>query len=103
MATSELAELVVLACEVGGRWHETTVDLVRMLAKLKVQNVHSLLRRSVELAWADRWWALLGVAVQDALAAFILATEGKTLALERAAAETPELDALLDGQRWAFD
>ena len=103
VARSELAELVVLACEVGGRWNETAVDLVRQLAKLKVKNVHPLLKRSVELAWTDRWWALLGVAVQNALTASLLAAEGKTLVLDRGEAHEPDLDLLLDGQRWAFD
>ena len=103
VARSELAELVVLACEVGGRWHETAVELVRQLAKLKVRNVHPLLRRSVQLAWSDRWWSLLGVAVQDALAGSLLAPNGKKLVLDRADAETPELDLLLDGQRWALE
>ena len=100
---SPLAELVVLACEVGGRWHHRTEELVRLLARNKVANVHPLLRRSVELAWIDRWWAMLGVAVQDALAASLLAPSSKQLVLDSGAAETPDLDALLDGQRWAFD
>ena len=73
VAESALAELIVLGCEVGGRWHDTAVELVRLLAKKKVRNVHPLLRRSAELAWSDRWWCMLGVAVQDALAASLLA------------------------------
>ena len=74
---NELVELVVLACEVGGRRNESAVDLVRQLIKLKVRNVHPLLKRSMELAWTDRWWALLGVAVQNALTASLLAASEK--------------------------
>ena len=55
LAASPLAELVVLACEVGGRWSDETGELVRLLAKGKVKNEHPLLRRSAELAWHDRW------------------------------------------------
>ena len=53
VAESALAELIVLGCEVGGRWRDTAVELVRLLAKKKVRNVHPLLRRSAELAWSD--------------------------------------------------
>ena len=48
--SSSMAELIVLACEVGGRWNEDAVSLVRALAKLKTANTHPLLRRLVELA-----------------------------------------------------
>ena len=63
------AKLLVLAAEVGGRWNHTTVHFVRQLAKHKVRTAPMVLQRSADLAWADRWWTLLGVAVQDALAA----------------------------------
>ena len=103
VAESPLAELVVLACEVGGRWHDDVQNVVRCLAKHKAQEAHVLLRRSVELAWSDRWWAQLGVAVQSAVAASVLADTGKQLVLGETSAGAPELDALLDGQRWAAD
>ena len=67
------AELLVLAAEVGGRWNDTTLQFVRQLAKHKVRAVPMVLQSSAELAWADRLWTLLGVAVQDALAASVLA------------------------------
>lgn len=87
----------------GGRWHENTHELLRSLAKLRVANVHLLMRRSVELFWTDRWWAILGVAVQDGSAASILAPSGRKKLLDTGAAEVPNLNALLDGQRWAPD
>ena len=46
---------------------------------------------------------MIGMAVQDALAASILAPAGPGLVLDQSAAPAPELDILLDGQRWAFD
>ena len=44
---------------------------------------------------------MLGMAVQDAVAASLLAEVGTKLVQERPATWAPELDALLDGQRWA--
>ena len=98
-----MCELLVLACETGGRWNFTATDLVDKLAEYKAQYASPLLRRSVQLAWVDRWAAMLGIAVQDALAASLLAVSGAQLVLDQAAAPVPELDVLLDGQRWAFD
>jgi len=43
------------------------------------------------------------VAVQDAIAASLLAPSGSQLVLDQSAAPVPELDAVLDGQRWAFE
>ena len=93
----------MLACEVGGRWHRTALDLVRLLAKQKAKQAHPLLRRSVELAYSDRWWSTLRSAVQNALAGSLPAKTGKKLVLEDAPTGEPTLDELLDGQRWALD
>ena len=92
---------MVLACEVRRRWDEKALDVVRRLAKHKATNVHELLRRSVELAYTDRWWALLGMAVQSAVAASVLAPEGRKLVLDEKGADAPELSELLDAQRWS--
>ena len=54
-----MAELLTLGVEVGGRWNDTALTLVRHLARYKVEHVSPLLRRSVQLAWQDRWWAML--------------------------------------------
>ena len=62
-----------------------------------------MLQRSIELAYKDRWWAILGVAVQNALAASLLVADGRRLVLDAAADAEPELDSVLDGQRWALD
>ena len=51
----------------------------------------------------DRWAGMIGVAVQNALAASLLAPHGPGMVLEQPAAPAPELDILLDGQRWAFE
>ena len=46
---------------------------------------------------------MLGIGVQDAIAASLLAVSGAQLVLDQSAAPIPELDAVLDGQRWAAD
>ena len=47
--------LVVLACEVGGRWSEEARDFVKKLVNCRVQRASPLLRRSTALAWHRRW------------------------------------------------
>ena len=78
---SSVGKLLTLAVEVGGRWNATASDLVPQLAAMKVRDAPPLLRRSAQLAWADRWWAILSVAVQDSVAASLLAPAGKGLVL----------------------
>ena len=95
VSDSPHAELIVLAAEMGGRWNDTALTLVKLLAKHKVQDVPLVLRRSAELAWTDRWWTLLGVAVQDALAASVLAPS----TLDASDSYDLEPDRLLDDER----
>ena len=66
---SPYGKLVVLACEVGGRWSKACLTLVARLAKEKARNAPALLRQSARAAWLSRWWGLLSVASQSALAA----------------------------------
>ena len=103
MAASGLCHLLTLACEVGGRWNNTAVDLLDRLAVYKSQDVPLVMRRSVQSAWLDRWASMLGIAVQDSIAASLLAPSGAQLVLDQSAAPLPEIDALLDGQRWAAE
>ena len=51
------------------------------------------MRQSVELAWADRWFAIVAVAVQDVVAASLLAPPGKRLVIDSGADAMPELDS----------
>ena len=46
---------------------------------------------------------MLGVSVQNAIAASLLAHSGSRLVLDQSGAPIPELDSVLDGQRWASD
>ena len=64
--------LVVLGCEGGGRWKDEALDFVRRLARLRAAQAPAILRARVASAYTRRWWCLLGIAVQDALAATVL-------------------------------
>ena len=99
----EHGELLTLACEIGGRWNDTATELIYKLAAHKAQSSPQVLRRSVELAWADRWFAMIAVAVQDALAASLIAPSGRRLVLDHGADAAPSLEDLLDRQRWALE
>ena len=48
---------------------------------------------------SDRWWTLLGVAIQDALAASVLAPSCSGLVLDASTSCEPEIDRLLDDER----
>ena len=93
---SPLAELLVLVGVV-----ETAGDFVRQLAAHKALEADPLLRAQTLRAWEVRWWAMLGMAAQGALAASLLAPGGRQLVLDVPAAPVPEADTLLDAQRWA--
>ena len=65
---SPYGRLVVLGCETGGRWNESALQLVARLAKHKARSAPQVLRASARAAWQHRWWGLLSVAAQAALA-----------------------------------
>ena len=69
---SRRCRLVVLAIEVGGRWSEEALDFVRLLAKSKARAYPPILRKSAQLAWANRWTGLLAVAAHRAFACSLL-------------------------------
>ena len=46
---------------------------------------------------------MLGIALQNAIAGSLLAASGSHLVLDLSASPAPELDAVLDGQRWSFE
>ena len=72
LVNSSRCRLVVLACEVGGRWSETCLQLIHDLAEFRSRQAPPRLRRSTALAWENRWWGMLSVAMQDSLAATLV-------------------------------
>ena len=73
LVASSRCRLVVLACETGGRWSSTCSALLRALATRKAEEAPSRLRGAALTAWAVRWWSMLSVAQQTALAATLAA------------------------------
>ena len=65
---SPYGRLVTLGCEVGGRWNADSLKLVADMAKHKARGAPRLLRTAARAAWHARWWGLLSVACQTALA-----------------------------------
>ena len=72
LVDSSVLRLVTLACETGGRWSQTTADLTRQLATARSRDAPSRLRLAASLGWQKRWWAMLAVAAQDALASTLV-------------------------------
>ena len=71
---SPYCRLMVLGCEVGGRWSDDSLRLVSMASRQKVLGVPRLLRSSARQAWCARWWGMLSVCAQVALASTLLGT-----------------------------
>jgi len=71
-AANPYGKLTVLACETGGRWHDTARGMVSQLVNTRVLNVPPLLRRAARLAYHRRWWCLLSVALQRTVATSLL-------------------------------
>ncbi len=86
---------MVLAGEVGGRWSGTCTWLVRTLAEEKSAGARPRLRRSTARAWEARWWGMLAVAVQSALASTLV--DDAPRLLHGWEGEGPPLGVLLHG------
>ena len=89
-------QLVVLACEVGGRWSSTCSWLVRQLAEERSSKAPPKLRRSTARAWEARWWGMLSVAVQNALASTLV--DDAPHLLHGCEGDGPPLGILLHGE-----
>ena len=64
--------LVVLACEVGGRWGSEAHDLLRRLVRVRSLRAPPALRTAAMAGWRRRWWGFLSCAQQRALASTLL-------------------------------
>ena len=72
LVDSSTVRLLTLACETGGRWSQRCIDVVATLAAHRARAAPRHLQRAARTAFASRWWALLSVAQQDALAATLV-------------------------------
>ena len=76
---SGLGALYCLGCEVFGRWGLPCVDLVSKLAREHARGLHPRIWRGAALGFQTRWWSLLSVALQKAVAAAVLRPAGQDL------------------------
>ena len=96
VVASQQACFLVLGCEAYGRWCDDAVRIVRELAALKARQAPPLLRGCAQHAWSNRWWSLIGVGVQRAIAESLLRHAGADLLISAAAEPLPPLTEVLD-------
>ena len=70
------ARLVVLACEVGGRWSDESRHFLRQLSRAKARQEHPMLQQRVRHAWLFRWGSMLACSAARALALSLLEARG---------------------------
>ena len=71
--------LETFACEIGGRWSENCIKWVAHLAKYKASSELPHLQRASEFAWHSRWWSILSVAAQRALALSLIEVDSDAI------------------------
>ena len=65
---SGIASLKCLGCEVFGRWSADCVQMVPAMALQRTKGLHVRVRRGLALALQRRWWGVLSIALQKAVA-----------------------------------
>ena len=97
LVASSTALLTTLACEVGGRWSTTCVDVVARLATARARAAPSHLQLSARLGFERRWWAILSCTQQDCLAATLV--DDGVLLLDGHDAAVPEVVDVVFAER----
>ena len=69
---ADRCRLVVFGLEVGGRWSDEALELLRKLARARSRSEPIWLRQAAAQSWAHRWSATISVAAQRAFAASLL-------------------------------
>ena len=95
VVSSREAAFLVLGCEVYGRWSDDAIRLVRELVALKAREAPRSLQACARYAWAQRWWALISVGVQRAVAEALLRHGGHDLQPHPPEDQAPPLADLL--------
>ena len=95
VAHSQAARLFCLGVEVFGRWGREVLNLVRALARERVEGLPPRLRLGTHTRLLRRWWGLLGVATQRVVARAVQRGTGADLAegLQERVPELAELPA----------
>ena len=94
LADGPFGRLVVLACETGGRWNDASLRFVAQLAKHKARSAPRLLQAAARAAWQNRWWGLLSIAAQGALATTLLGEGALAMGALAGYEEVPFADVL---------
>ena len=87
--------LVVLGSEVGGRFNGDAHCLLRDLVRVRACRAPPALRSAAASGWTRRWWSMLSVAVQQAVASTALGRPWPQPP-HAPCATGPPLDRLLD-------
>ena len=77
---SGMGRLCCLGVEVYGRWSADPLELIGRMARARTEGLPNGVGRTVQAALSRRWWGLLGVSVQRAVAQSVLRTAGADLA-----------------------
>ena len=85
--------LVVLACEVGGRWAAECGELIRDLLRVWAPRAQAL-RHASRAGWERRWWGMLNCAQQTAVASTLLGNAWRS-PFKSFGDEGPQLSAVL--------
>ena len=80
VARSNTGRLYCLGVEVFGRWAQEALALVRDLARERVAGLPARVRLGTHQRLLRRWWGLLGMATQRAVARAVLQGSGADLA-----------------------
>ena len=88
-------KLLVLGCEVGGRWSAGAQRFVRDLVRLRALRAPPAVRAAASAGWSRRWWGTLSVAVQLAVACTALGRPWPA-APQPGPSDGPSLDRVLD-------
>ena len=94
LVNSAHCSLLTLACETGGRWSSKCVEIVRKLSAAKAETAPPRLQASARATWSRRWWAMLSVTQQEALAASLV--NDKMMANGGSAEDVPDLLDVLE-------
>ena len=70
--------LVVLGCEVAGRWSYECLSFLRQLARAKVRSEPPHLKVRARRAWLSRWSMMLSCSAARAVALSLLERRGGT-------------------------
>jgi len=92
------ASLLVLGCETYGRWCADAVNIVRELVALKAREAPPAMRGCARYAWSQRWWALVSVGTQRAVAEALLRHGGPDLQPNPPVVPAPPLADVLSHQ-----